>query len=72
MLSTKEKIDALPARELHEFRTEAENLPSKNDQLVAAGQFLARHWVMHWNSTDSEYLLQKANVKIKYKTNGKS
>lgn len=65
MKTAKEMIDALSARELHEFRTEAENLPSKNDQLVAAGQFLARHWVMHWNSTDSVYLLYKAGVKIK-------
>lgn len=65
MKTAREKIDALPARELHEFRKEAESLPSMNDRLELAGRFLARHWILHWNGADSEYLLQKAGVKLR-------
>lgn len=71
MKTAKEMIDALPARELHEFRCSVEHLP-REQQIVEAGRFLAKHWFLHWNGTDSEYLLQKANVKFKLKTNGKS
>ena len=71
MMSAKEKIDALPVRELYEFRCSVEHLP-REQQVTEAGRFLAKHWFLHWNGTDSEYLLQKAEVKIKYKTNGKS
>lgn len=40
MMSAKEKIDALPVRELYEFRCSVEHLP-REQQVTEAGRFLA-------------------------------
>lgn len=66
MKTAKNQIDAIPPKELQKFKTEAENLPTRNEQMEAAGRFLAEHLILHWNGTDSTYLLYKACVKIKF------
>lgn len=66
MRTAKDQIDAIPPKELQKFKTEAENLPTRNEQMEAAGRFLAEHLILHWNGTDCTYLLYKACVKIKF------